>query len=256
MHYDLFGEVAATVLGSAAGMMIGGMADHFTFNRSLWPSPICPFCGKPQASGARIPWFGVLLARGKCGTCEMRSSWYLTVVVQIIAAFVAVLLYRQFGWSNLFLCAAVESFVLLAVALIDFQHRLIPTLLVYPTIIFALAFSPAWPNLGILSSLMGGALGFVVFLALAALARIAFGEGALGGGDVTLAALIGAICGYPLLVLALAVGALFGGIGAVIMVAIKRSALGTTIPYGPYLVGGVLYVLVNGGTLHPLFSAM
>jgi leader peptidase (prepilin peptidase) / N-methyltransferase len=256
MHYVQLGTVASVALGAASGLLIVGMADHFTFNRSLWPTPVCPHCGKPQARGARVPWIGALLSQGRCGTCDKRSSWRLTIIVQIIAAILALLLYRRYGWSDLYLCAAVESFVLLAVALIDFQHRLIPTLLVYPTVVFAIAFSPAWPNLGILSSLLGGALGFVVFLALAALARIAFGEGALGGGDVTLAALIGAMCGYPLLVLALAMGALFGGIGAITMVAIKRSALGTTIPYGPYLVAGVLYVLVNGGTMHPLFSAM
>jgi leader peptidase (prepilin peptidase)/N-methyltransferase len=142
------------------------------------------------------------------------------------------------------------------VGLIDLQHKLIPSLLVYPSIVFALATSAAWPGLGWLSSLMGGGAGFAAFFALAIVARFAFGEGALGGGDVTLAALIGAICGFPLMALALAIGAFLGGIGAVCVVVLKRSTFGGTIPYGPYLVAGVIYILVSGNTTHPLFGSL
>jgi leader peptidase (prepilin peptidase)/N-methyltransferase len=164
-----------------------------------------------------------------------------------------VLLYSQYGFSWRLGAASIEAVALIAIGVIDAQHRLIPTLLVYPTILFALVTSQIWPDLGILQSVIGGALGFGLFFALALLARFAFGEGALGGGDVTLAALIGAICGYPLLILALALGALLGGLGAIVAVATKRTALGATIPYGPYLVAGVLYVMLSGYTVHPPF---
>jgi hypothetical protein len=38
------------------------------------------------------------------------------------------------------------------------------------------------------------------------------------------------------------------------MVAIKRTALGTTIPYGPYLVAGVLYVMATGDLAQSPFT--
>jgi leader peptidase (prepilin peptidase)/N-methyltransferase len=180
----------------------------------------------------------------------------LAVSVQLISAVLGVLLYRRYGVGILLPCAAVEITVLLAVAVIDLEHRLIPTLLIYPTVLFALAYSPAWPNLGIVSSLLGGALAFALFFGLAFVARVTFGEGALGDGDVTLAALIGVITGYPMVVVSLALGALFGGLGAILLVLLRRTPFGSTIPYGPFLVAGVIYILLIGNTMHPLYGVM
>jgi leader peptidase (prepilin peptidase)/N-methyltransferase len=163
-------------------------------------------------------------------------------------------LLRTYGVGWILGSAAVETIVLTAVAVIDLQHRLIPTLLVYPTIVFALACSALWPNLGLWHSLLGGGLAFALFFCLAGVARLLFGEGALGDGDVTLAALIGVICGYPAVVWSLALGALAGGLGALLLLLIRRSPLGSTIPYGPYLVIGVIYVLLSGNTMHPLYA--
>jgi leader peptidase (prepilin peptidase)/N-methyltransferase len=252
MHYDMLGEIVAATVGAMVGVGIIGAADHFTKNRSLWPTPICPHCGGVANRVAAIPIFGPLVAKGRCSVCQQRSFWQLATLVQLLTAILGLLAYQRYGQSLLLLYSSIFITVLVAVGVIDLQHRLIPTLLVYPTIVFARATSPGWPNLGILSSLIGGGIAFGLFFALAILARFVFGEGALGGGDVTLAALIGTICGYPLVVLALALGAFLGGIGAFVMIALKRSALGTTIPYGPYLVAGVIYVLLSGNTLHPL----
>ncbi len=176
------------------------------------------------------------------------------LLVQILVAVLYVLLYEQLGLSLRLVISCVETALLVSLALVDAQQRLIPTLLVGPAIVFAIAVSPAWPNLGFVQSLLGGAIGFGLFLALALFARFVFGEGALGGGDVMLAGLIGAMCGYPLLILALAVGALFGGFGAAAVLVLRRSAFGTAIPYGPYLVGGVLYVMLSGYLVHSPFA--
>jgi len=240
-------------LGLIAGAALTGTADRFTHDRSLWPVPACPACGARRSARAWVPLAGPLLT-SRCGGCGTTGGWRFWLLVQCLAAALGVLLLRQYGFGAELASAAVESWVLLAVAVIDLQHRLIPTLLVYPSVLFAVACSGFWPDLGLLVSLEGAGLAFGLFFALALIARLAFGEGALGDGDVTLAALIGAICGYPMVVLALALGALAGGLGAALMLVLRRSPLGTTIPYGPYLVAGALYVLVSGNTTHPLYA--
>jgi leader peptidase (prepilin peptidase)/N-methyltransferase len=160
----------------------------------------------------------------------------------------------HYGLSWLLAIAAVETAVLVAIGVIDLQHRLIPTLLVYPTAVFALAVSPVWPNLGLLSSLIGGVATFGFFLGLAIVARLLFGEGALGDGDVSLAGLIGVISGFPVAVISLSLGALFGGIGAIVAVVARRSTIGATIPYGPFLAAGAIYVLLSGNTTHGMYG--
>ena len=249
-------QLLAALLGALIGVGVMGTADHFTHDRGLLPLPICPHCGARSASQAFIPVLGPLLLRGRCADCSGRGSWLLAASVQVITAVLAVLLYRRYGVSWLLFSAGVETTVLTAIAVVDFQHRLIPTLLVYPTILFALACSAFWPNLGPLNSLLGGALAFGLFFALAYVARLAFGEGALGDGDVTLAALIGAVCGYPLVLLSLSLGALCGGLGAMLALLIRRTGFGSAIPYGPFLAMGAIYVLVAGNTTQPLYDMM
>lgn len=241
------------VAGAASGVGIAGMSTQFTRDRSLWPMPICPGCGCARWRRL-IPIAGPLLDETTCGSCGAELSRMPALLVQILVAVLYVLLYEQLGLSLRLVISCVETALLVSLALVDAQQRLIPTLLVGPAIVFAIAVSPAWPNLGFVQSLLGGAIGFGLFLALALFARFVFGEGALGGGDVMLAGLIGAMCGYPLLILALAVGALFGGFGAAAVLVLRRSAFGTAIPYGPYLVGGVLYVMLSGYLVHSPFA--
>ena len=255
MTLTLLGEGACAIGGAFAGVGVMGCADHYTFSQSLLPLPACPRCGRLSPPRAYLPIFGPLLAF-RCAACRGTGSWWLAMVVQAaMAALWAMLAGRyELGWP--LASSLVLTGLLAAIAVIDFQHRLIPSLLVYPTILVAVAGSPLWPGLGVLKSVEGGAIGFGLFFALDLLARFAFGEGALGAGDVTLAAAVGAICGYPLVVLALAVGAFLGGFGAILVMVIRRSPIGTAIPYGPYLIGGVVYVLLSGNTLHPIYSVL
>jgi leader peptidase (prepilin peptidase)/N-methyltransferase len=109
-----------------------------------------------------------------------------------------------------------------------------------------------WPGLGLWSALLGGAVGFAAFGALVVLAHYVFGEGALGMGDANLALAIGCITGYPLVIFALSTGIFLGGIGAVATLVAKRGGLRSTMPYGPYLVLAVLFVLAHGNTINPL----
>jgi len=251
----LLAESACAVAGAVAGVLIMGAAGHYTFDQSLLPLPVCPLCGHRSPARAYLPILGPLLTV-KCGTCRGTGSWWLAIIIQAAMAVLWAMLFGRYGAGWPLASSLILTGLLMTIAVIDFQHRLIPSLLVYPTILFALAGSPLWPGLGFLKSLEGGALGFTLFFALALLARLVFGDGALGGGDVTLAAAIGAICGYPLVVLALALGAFLGGFGALVVMVVRRSPIGTAIPYGPYLIGGVVYVLLSGNTLHPIYSIL
>ena len=253
MTISVVQEIVGAIVGAVAGVAVMGVANHFTFNRSVWPIPVCAHCGATAPFTAYVPFIS---GSQPCSICGKPAGWLLSTAVQIVSAILTVLLLRQYGVGAILFSAVLETYVLLAVAVTDMQHRLIPTLLVYPAVVFALATSAAWPNLGVVNSLLGAGIAFALFFALAFIARVVFGDGALGDGDVTLAALVGAICGYPMVVFSLALGALAGGIGALLVLLVRRSAFGTTIPYGPYLVIGVLYVLLSGNTTHPLYTVL
>jgi leader peptidase (prepilin peptidase)/N-methyltransferase len=252
---SLVGEALCGVAGACSGVAIMGTADHYSREGTLIPFPVCPHCGRSRQAAGFIPILGPALSY-RCRGCREPGPWRLAGVVQIVMAALWVALAHRYdvGWP--LASSFVLTILLGAIAVIDFQHRLIPSLLVYPTVLIAVAGSPLWPGLGLLGSIEGAAIGFALFFVLALFARFAFGEGALGDGDVTLAAAIGAICGYPLVILALALGAFLGGMGAILVVLVRRSPIGTVIPYGPFLIGGVVYILLSGNTLHPMYTVL
>jgi prepilin signal peptidase PulO-like enzyme (type II secretory pathway) len=65
----------------------------------------------------------------------------------------------------------------------------------------------------------------------------------VGGGDVKMAALVGAIAGAPTVLAALPVAALGGAAGALIA-ALIAGGRSRAIPYGPFLAGGAVLALV------------
>lgn len=66
----------------------------------------------------------------------------------------------------------------------------------------------------------------------------------MGGGDVKLAALLGAVAGVPAVFAALFVAVLGGASAAAMLLVIRRGAPGSAIPYGPFLAGGAVLAML------------
>jgi len=151
----------------------------------------------------------------------------------------------------LLLVSLVEATLLLTMLLIDAELRLVPTSLVGLLALLALATANLWPGLGLRDALFGGAVGFAAFALLVGLARLLFGAGAFGLGDAHLALVVGCVTGYPLVVGTLALGVAFGGLGALAVLLSGKGTTRSTMPYGPYVIIGLLTVLLHGNTTHP-----
>jgi leader peptidase (prepilin peptidase)/N-methyltransferase len=124
-------------------------------------------------------------------------------------------------------------FVLLAS--LDLRARTIPNAVVYP----ALLCSWAWVDRGPISALVGGGGAFAVAVVFRTLSR-----GALGGGDVKMAALVGGVVGYPAVLIAGAVAAVGGGLTALLLLVTRRATRTTALPYVPFLgLGGIIALL-------------
>ena len=152
------------------------------------------------------------------------------------------------------------SSLLLLIAVIDLETRLIPHVLIYPAILLALLASPLDPRLTWQRAVVGGVTGFLFFALLAWLTGLLFrlifrltGKAAggpasalagFGGGDVNLAAFIGCIVGFPGVLTGLAAGILLGGVVSLLLLLTGRGPRGTFIPYGPFLCAGGWYALM------------
>jgi prepilin signal peptidase PulO-like enzyme (type II secretory pathway) len=71
-------------------------------------------------------------------------------------------------------------------------------------------------------------------------------RGALGMGDVKLAAMIGMMTGFPYVLQALTVGVMLGGLAAALALLTRMRRGKQYMPYAPYLVAGSLLTLLHG----------
>jgi len=139
----------------------------------------------------------------------------------------------------------------IVIFVIDLEQGLILNKVVYPGMVVALllALYP-WPwfsesiAMRVAYAVLGGAVGFAIFLLIALISR-----GGMGWGDVKLAALIGLATGFPLVFLAVIMGAILGGIVAVaLMIAGKRKRR-EAIPFGPFLALATMVTLLWGSNI-------
>lgn len=127
----------------------------------------------------------------------------------------------------------VVSALLTAVTIIDFRSRRIPDALNLALFAWAVAQIAVTGEPGFAASGLGLLISGGVFLLLAVV-----GRGAMGLGDVKLAAALGALLGFPQVLLALVIGVFAGGLAAVGLLIAGRGKRGATMAYGPYLALG------------------
>jgi leader peptidase (prepilin peptidase)/N-methyltransferase len=251
------------LIGLAAGALANWLADIAPAAwlrdreraRLLGDRRACARCGQLTRRGLESGLVRLLLRRGRCPNCEARLPWR-PVVVELAAALAfgylwlhdiapAALHGGQASAPRLVL-DSIYVWVLLLVTVTDLEHRLILDAVMLPAIAFAalaglFASQPGWP-----SAALGGLVGFVFFFLAAVAGQAIFGSGALGWGDVTLAAFIGLITGFPLVIVALVLGILVGGAVTGLLLVVRLRSLHSTVPYGPFLVAGGLATLLWG----------
>jgi leader peptidase (prepilin peptidase)/N-methyltransferase len=137
--------------------------------------------------------------------------------------------------------------VLVPIALIDLDHRIIPNKITLPAAVAAVAIGLALKPSGVPEQLLAGAAaaGFLLVFTLA------YPRG-MGMGDVKLAGLLGLYLGSSVAV-ALLAGVLAGAVvGALIMARVGvTEGRKTAIPFGPFLaVGGIVGLLAGPPIVH------
>jgi leader peptidase (prepilin peptidase)/N-methyltransferase len=126
------------------------------------------------------------------------------------------------------------SDLLVVAGAVDAACRIIPNALTLPGLMAGLLLASLEGELG--QALAGGAVGLAVF-ALLYLLR----PGALGLGDVKLAALIGVATRLQGVPIALPAGILIGGLYGAVLLLARRATWKGTVPYGPPLaLGGIV----------------
>lgn len=265
MFLDSYLPWLAAALGLIFGSFLNVVIARLPEGRSVVsPGSSCPKCEAMIRWYDNVPIVSYLALRGHCRACRVPISLRYPLVEFLTALLLCAATYRH-GWSLVLL---VRDFPLLlalvAVVFIDLDHRIIPDRLSLGGLVLALGTSWLDPQLGVVQSLIGAAIGFGFFYSLAWTYQKLTGRSGLGGGDIKLLAMLGAFLGPSGVFCVILVSSVFGslvGIGwALISKRTNRGSDGDeavmqmAIPYGPFLVVGALYYYLLGDLLWLQFT--
>lgn len=249
-------EVAYTLLFALLGVAIGSFLnvciDRLPRGESILNPPSqCDSCHHRLAVADLIPLFSYLRLRGRCGYCQAaiprRVFW-----VELATGVIFALLYHYYGLTSELGLLVFYASLFIIVFVVDLEQGLILNKVAYPAMAAALliaAFQPQswlgdWPFSGVANAALGGGIGLGLFLLLVFISR-----GGMGWGDVKLAAIIGLAAGYPLVLVALLIGAVLGGVVGATLLASRKRRPGEAIPYGPFLSLAVMVTLLWGSDI-------
>jgi leader peptidase (prepilin peptidase)/N-methyltransferase len=239
---------------------------------SRWPAQLsvvaprsrCPTCGHAIAWYENIPLVSWLALRGRCRGCGGAiSPVYPAVELLVALGWLAAVV--GFGLGFTALRIAVLGTVLLGVSITDAKHYVIPDgftvfgfVWVLATALLGQLAGETFPFAGAADALLGACAGAGAIAIAGWLGEVAFKKEAMGFGDVTLMAVIGAALGPWRALLTIFVAALLGAalfllvVYPVTWLRARRTAQGfepPMVPFGVFLAPAALVTLLWGSAM-------
>jgi leader peptidase (prepilin peptidase)/N-methyltransferase len=239
------------LLGLLVGALVNQLGSDLPGRRRLTP-PHCPYCGEERPLWQWLSLPAYLIGRAKCPSCGA-SIKVRHPLIEVGMATAYAYLWIRFGPSIKLVLTLLYTAILAVILITDIERRLILNVVTYPAILLALVAGFLTPGMTWWSALLGGLIGFLFFLIAAAVGTVLFGSGALGVGDVKLAAFVGLITGFPLVIAALMLTILSGAAVSLILLVTRARRLRDPIPYGPFLVAGAMVTLLWGYSMAEWF---
>ena len=206
------------------------------------PGSSCPRCRTMIPFYDNIPVLSYLLLMGKCRTCKTPIAIRYPFV-EILGGLSALACVYAFGLTLPALIIFIFIATLIVVAFIDLDHRIIPDVISLPGIpIFFLA-SLAVPTTSWLSSAIGILFGGGSLIAVAWVYQAITGREGMGGGDIKLLAMIGAMIGWQGIVFTIFSASAIGTVIGLLAMLQSGKGMKLAIPFGPFLsLGAVIYI--------------
>ena len=263
------------VVGAAIGSFLNVCIARWPLEQSIIRPPSrCPHCETPIKWYDNVPILGWLRLGGKCRNCREPISVVYPGVV-LIVALGWLLCAIQFGATFTAVRVAVFGTIMLGIAITDAKHYVIPDgftvfglLFVLVTSVVSGARAELTPFATPWDALIGACAGAGAIAIVGWLGEVALKKEAMGFGDVTLMAVVGAALGPARALLVIFLGAAVGAITFLLVVypivRIRgannrdaqfelplgaRKALMPQVPFGVFLAPAAVLALVFGQQL-------
>lgn len=244
-----------TLMGLAIGSFLNVVIYRLPRDLSIaFPPSNCTSCKAPIRWFHNIPLLGYALIGGKCASCRAPVS----IRYPIVEALTGALFLWHFlviGPEWVLLVRLLFAAAMVALFAIDLEHQILPDEITLGGIVVGFAASvfvePGWA-----SSLIGIVVGGAIPWAIAeAYLRIRGIEG-LGFGDVKMLAMIGAVLGWPLMLLTLLLASASGALVGVGLMLAGRGGRQLKLPFGTFLAVAAIVAGLHGQPLVDWYAGL
>jgi leader peptidase (prepilin peptidase)/N-methyltransferase len=225
--------------------------EEVSFN--LWtPHSCCQSCGHPISAAENIPLLSYALLRGRCAHCKATISIQYPLVEALSGVLTALTAgYFGFGWSAA--AALLFTWALIALAIIDYQHQLLPDDITLPLLWLGLGLALFGLFTDLRSSVLGAMAGYLSLWSVFQLFRLLTGKEGMGYGDFKLLAMLGAWQGWQNLVAIVILSSLIGSLLGLLLILLCGRDRKVPMPFGPFLAIAGWLTLLWGEALNHLY---
>ncbi|TMQ62524.1 MAG: prepilin peptidase [Candidatus Eisenbacteria bacterium] len=254
MNPEHFIQASAFALGLVLGSFLNVVIARLPRGESIVTPPSrCPRCKKRIHPWDNVPVLSFVILRGRCRHCRRKISWRYPVV-ELLSGLLLWLLVRRVGDPLLLVPQAAFLLALLAIAWIDLDTRTIPDVVTIPGVGLGLAASLFAPP-GLAAALLGALCGGVSLWLVGTLYERATSVPGMGGGDVKLAAMMGAFLGVGGVFGAIFLASLAGSVFGILLIALGKGSRRTAIPFGTFLAPAAIALCLYGDSLFRLYRS-
>ena len=259
--WAIYSFLVGACFGSFLNVCISRWPDGLSVVR---PRSRCPNCGHQISALENIPIFSWLVLRGRCRGCGNPISFQYPLV-EIVVGVVWMLSFLHYGLTFAAARVAVFVTVLIGIAVTDLKKYLIPDgftvfglVWVIATAIASLFVGGGEPFAGAYDALLGACVGAGAIAIAGWLGEVALRKEAMGFGDVTLMAMVGAAVGPNRALITIFLGALIGAVVFLAVVypisyvrarALKKAFEPPLVPFGVFLAPAAVVALLWGDRL-------
>jgi len=218
MYYGV-NVVLIFILGLIVGSFSNVCICRIPKNESIiFPASHCPKCHSNISPKDNIPLLSYILLKGRCRNCKSKISIQYPIL----------------------------SSALVIIAFIDLNKQIVPDVISLPGIVIGFVISFFVPYISFINSALGVVVGGGIILIIGMAGSVIFKKEAMGGGDVKLAAMIGAFLGWKYIIISLFLGFFLGALTGIILILSKIKSREDTVPFGPFIVLGSFITLLWG----------
>lgn len=235
------------LFGVVVGSFLNVVIYRLPLNKGLVAGrSMCPHCGNQLKWYHNIPLVSFAVLGAKCAFCRKPISWRYPLVELLTGA-----AYVYFFWylrlSPAFFVWILFASALIVIFFIDLDHQIIPDSITLPGMVLGLAASFLPGGIGIITSLIGLVVGGGSLYLIAILGEWLFKKEAMGGGDIKMAAMLGAFLGWQKVLLVFISSAAIGLIVSIVAMAVSaRLRESRMIPFGPFLALAAMLSVLYG----------